>query len=130
MRVAPGQQYGQRIAQERAQQAVPLAGATSPGPAAAPSPSAPPPSGGMPTLLSGPPPGLLTPLDAPTQRPDEPITAGMDVGPGPGRAALGQLGGIGEDVNAALRAIFSRYPNEDIRRVLEAVDTDDGSGVS
>ena len=30
----------------------------------------------------------LTPLFAPSQRPDEPITAGVDVGPGPGANAL------------------------------------------
>lgn len=31
----------------------------------------------------------IIPLDAPTTRPDEPITAGIDLGPGPGSAALG-----------------------------------------
>jgi hypothetical protein len=31
----------------------------------------------------------ITPLYAPSQRPDEPITAGIDMGPGPGSAALG-----------------------------------------
>ena len=30
----------------------------------------------------------VTPLTAPTQRPDEPITAGMDFGPGPGSEML------------------------------------------
>jgi hypothetical protein len=30
----------------------------------------------------------ITPLFAPTQRPDEPVTAGADSGPGPGSAAL------------------------------------------
>lgn len=30
----------------------------------------------------------LTPLTAPTERPDEPLTAGMDFGPGPGSEAL------------------------------------------
>lgn len=31
----------------------------------------------------------VVPLTAPTQRPDEPVTAGVDVGPGPGREILG-----------------------------------------
>ena len=31
----------------------------------------------------------ITPLDAPTERPDEPVTAGMDMGPGPGKASIG-----------------------------------------
>jgi hypothetical protein len=30
----------------------------------------------------------VTPLDAPTQRKNEPITAGIDMGPGPGSSAL------------------------------------------
>ena len=30
----------------------------------------------------------LTPLFAPTQRPNEPVTAGVDIGPGPGSNAL------------------------------------------
>ena len=30
----------------------------------------------------------VTPLNAPTQRPGEPITAGIDMGPGPGSSAL------------------------------------------
>jgi hypothetical protein len=36
----------------------------------------------MPSLPS------VTPLTAPTERPDEPLTAGMDFGPGPGSEAL------------------------------------------
>jgi hypothetical protein len=31
---------------------------------------------------------MLTPLTAPTERPDEPLTAGMDFGEGPGSEAL------------------------------------------
>lgn len=31
----------------------------------------------------------ITPLDAPTERPDEPVTTGMDRGPGAGRASIG-----------------------------------------
>lgn len=31
----------------------------------------------------------VTGLGAPTQRPDEPVTAGMDAGPGPGSSVLG-----------------------------------------
>ncbi len=36
----------------------------------------------------------VVPLSAPTQRPDEPVTAGVDVGPGPGREVLGLKGPI------------------------------------
>jgi hypothetical protein len=31
----------------------------------------------------------VVPLTEPTRRPDEPVTAGLDVGPGPGREMLG-----------------------------------------
>jgi hypothetical protein len=31
----------------------------------------------------------IVPLNAPTRRPDEPVTAGVDAGPGPGREVLG-----------------------------------------
>ena len=31
----------------------------------------------------------IIPLNAPTRRPDEPVTAGVDAGPGPGREVLG-----------------------------------------
>lgn len=33
-------------------------------------------------------PTTVVPLDAPTQRPEEPLTAGVDFGPGPGSSAL------------------------------------------
>jgi hypothetical protein len=31
----------------------------------------------------------VVPLNAPSRRPDEPVTAGVDAGPGPGREVLG-----------------------------------------
>lgn len=31
----------------------------------------------------------VVPLNAPTRRPNEPVTAGVDIGPGPGREVLG-----------------------------------------
>lgn len=48
-----------------------------------PSPSPMPPTGG--------PPVDVVPFGAPTARPDEPITAGIDMGAGPGSASLGML---------------------------------------
>ena len=41
----------------------------------------------------GPLPGSLTALDAPSERPDEPITAGLPMGAGPGPEALGMRPG-------------------------------------
>ena len=98
---APGQEYGQRSQQRAAQRAVPLAPPPTPGPAAAPAGPAAAPQGGAPappstlTPLSGPPPadhqGLVSFLH-PTARPQEPITAGMASGPGPGPEILGGVG--------------------------------------
>lgn len=56
VKTGPSEQYGQRAAQERAQQAIPL-------PQQAPPP-------------------MPTDLFAPTQRPDEPVTAGLPEMPG------------------------------------------------
>lgn len=70
----------------------------------------------------------LIPLDAPTQRPDEPITAGVDAGAGPGSEVLNlpQGVGMGQDVDSgiqAIRAMYLRDPrNQDLRRILELVD--------
>ena len=40
--------------------------------------------------------GPVTPLYAPTERPDEPITAGVDIGAGPGSNALGMKPAVGK----------------------------------
>lgn len=131
VQAATGQAYGERAAQVAAQKAIPIARPatdavpTAPpaGPGGAPAPSAP-------AVPGGPQPGAVVPLDAPSMRPGEPISAGLPIGPGAGPEALGDLGGVGEDVDMQLRAIFSRFPNEDLRRILEMMDTDDGSGLS
>jgi hypothetical protein len=124
-RAASGQTYGKRSEQMAAQRAMPISR-----PSTDAVPSAPTGAGPAPPAPTGPRPGGVVPLDAPSQRPNEPLTAGLPVGPGPGPEALGDLAGLGGDVNMQLRAIFSRYPNEDLRRVLEMIDTDDGSGLS
>jgi len=70
-----GLQYGQRKVQEQSQQQVPIA----------PPPTNPPPVGAaISPLGTGPAPGELTPLHAPTALPDEPVTAGLPIGAGPG----------------------------------------------
>lgn len=66
---ATGQTYGEAGAQIAAQQQVPM------GPQPVPTPE-----GGGGGVL----PGSLGPLDAPTARPDEPLTAGAPFGAGPG----------------------------------------------
>jgi hypothetical protein len=71
-RYISGMPYGQGQAVMQQQQSAPMAGPT-------PQPSS---VAGMPSLPS------LTPLTAPTERPFEPITAGMDFGAGPGSEVL------------------------------------------
>jgi hypothetical protein len=79
IQVAPSQQYGQGVAQRSAQQAVPMAG----GPAL-PSPQV------SPAAVPAPVPGAGGGLARPTDRPGEPLTAGLPIGPGPGPEALTQ----------------------------------------
>lgn len=75
----------------------------------------------------------LIPLDAPTQRPEEPITAGVDAGAGPGSEILNlpQGVGMGQDVDSGIQAIRAMYlndpRNQDLRRILELVDKRMGS---
>lgn len=68
VRVAPGGEYGSRQEMEEIQSSAPMAEQSAP--ASAPRP---------------------TPINAPTARPDEPITAGAPVGPGVGPEAAGIL---------------------------------------
>lgn len=72
-RYIPGMGYGQGKQTLETQRSAPLAGNPAPiKPARTP-------------VLSGPTP---VPLNAPTQNPEEPITTGVDVGPGPGSEIL------------------------------------------
>lgn len=50
----------------------------------------------------------IVPLNAPTQRPDEPVTAGADAGPGPGMASLG-LGARDAASSDAFRSTLVSY---------------------
>ena len=72
-RYISGMEYGQGQAMMQQQQSAPMAG---------PTPTTQASSMAMPLLPE------LTPLTAPTERPSEPVTAGMDFGAGPGSEAL------------------------------------------
>ena len=69
-----GRDFGAVARDERAQREVPLR----------PPPSA---TAGVPNV-PGPAPGELTGLNAPTRRPNQPLTDGVDIGPGRGPEAL------------------------------------------
>lgn len=106
--VASNQQYGQRLAQQRAQEAVPMG---------APPTSVPSPVRKKPRIV----PGSLTPLTAPTTRPNEPITAGANFGPGPNAAAAGIPTIISPNQAAIdeLRQIAQMFPTEDLLDLLD-----------
>jgi hypothetical protein len=99
---AAGQQYGKRTQQIAAQRAMPMGrpstDAVPQGRGGAPSGPAAPPAGPMP--------GSLMPLDAPTQRPGEPVTTGLPVGAGAGPEALGPLGQLESDNGAKDLAMY------------------------
>jgi hypothetical protein len=65
----------------------------------------------------------LPPIDAPTGRPNEPVTAGAPMGPGPGPEVLGP-GVAPDDMVARLRAMYLRAPSEDLRELLEGLDAE------
>lgn len=95
------QAYGQRGDQMAAQRAMPLPRSDSAADAAAAAPAGPPSSAPPPDVPPAPNPNDpmllqmardfdpgITPLDAPSDRPDEPITTGLTTGPGPGPEAI------------------------------------------
>lgn len=90
-----GQEYGKRQAQERAQHVVPLP--------AQPQPVA---------------------LDAPTARPNEPLTAGIPMGAGAGPEALATSAGLSPDdeLAATIKGLARAYPNSDLMRLAASLD--------
>jgi hypothetical protein len=106
---ASNQQYGMRLAQQKAQQAVPM--------------------GQSPTTVSSPAqrprtaPGTLTPLTAPTARPNEPITAGANFGAGPNAMGAGIMPVIepADDVLNKLAYLNTMYPNPDLQNLINAL---------
>lgn len=84
--------------------------AATPNTTSAPRPSM---GGGQPTA----PPGAIGPLDAPTDRPAEPLTAGLPIGAGPGPSGPGGLASADPDV-MRLRALAQLYPSRDLLRLI------------
>lgn len=111
VKVTTNQEYGQRAAQEAAQQAMPLPQVSRVG--AAPV---------LPAQAQGPLPGSVTGLDAPTSRPAEPLTAGLPMGPGPGPEVLSQTGP--NDPLSMMRVLYRLFPYEEIREQLEIAETE------
>jgi hypothetical protein len=58
----------------------------------------------------------------PTQRPNEPITAGVDVGPGPGSEALMTPVDAPDQLATFARAMYMANPSPQLRRIVEAFE--------
>jgi predicted lipid-binding transport protein (Tim44 family) len=103
-----GQTYGEGAAQERRVQAVPTGAAPTQQRAQQAARRATPAA-----------PGSLT---APSARPMEPITAGAPFGPGVGPVAAGipMMPPSGNDVMEELKAIYQRFPNDDLADLLDS----------
>lgn len=68
-------------------------------------------------------PGQVVPLDAPTQRPGEPLTAGLPHGPGPGPEALGVQPGVAQGYQNArdhIGMLARAQPDNDALQYLAA----------
>lgn len=62
-------------------------------------------------------------LSDPSLRPNEPLMAGVNMGPGPGREALGPMPPAPTDpVRQVLQALDLMHPNPDIARALAQMD--------
>lgn len=70
----------------------------------------------------------LGPFDRPTEFPDEPVTAGAPVGPGPNTpmVPIGIQPGSKEDLTLRLRAIASKYPNPALLQMLKVMERRNG----
>lgn len=122
VQVASGLPYGERQALEAAQRQVPLPGAPSVVPVSAPVPPRP----------QGPTPGSLGAFNRPTEFPNEPLTAGLDIGPGPGSEAVTRGVALTENdtLAAKLRGLYSVYPNRDVLALLDYVQRRNNSASS
>lgn len=101
---ASGGQYGQRAELTQLAQGAPMAQAMP-----------------MPTAM-GTPPVPTVGIFEPTQRPDEPITAGVDVGPGPGSEALMTPVDAPDQLATFARAMYMANPSPQLRRIVEAFE--------
>lgn len=111
-RYISGLGYGQGQATMQQQQSAPMA--------ATPANGAMPQAGGIASMLP-----QITPLSSPTERPDEPVTAGSDLGPGPDSSVLNlptMATPQAESPIQIIQALYMQDPtNEDVRYILEGL---------
>jgi hypothetical protein len=108
-KAATGQTYGEAGKQMAAQRAVPMAA---------------PPTDVAPTATPQRPrvaPGSMGPLNRPTERPNEPVTAGAPFGPGRTQQLGGYIGPRNADpVLDELRAIYAVAPNDALADMIDS----------
>ena len=108
-KAATGQTYGEAGKQMAAQRAVPMAA---------------PPTDVAPTATPQQPrvaPGSMGPLSRPTERPDEPVTAGAPFGPGRTQQLSGYIGPRNSDpILDELRALYATYPSDELADMLDS----------
>lgn len=106
-----GAEYGEAEADLQRQQQQPVAGGATP--TASPGTAA---AAGQ--AMPGMGPGEIPTLSDPSAFPDEPLTAGLPSGAGPGTEVL-QSAAFGPPELSVMRGIYQKYPNDDIRRLIE-----------
>lgn len=103
-----GQPYGAASEQAQAQAAVP--------PQSPPGPPGAPPAAGPPPI----PPGGLGAFNRPTERPGEPLTSGLGMGPGAGPEALGMTS-RNDPISMQLRALYQQFPIPELADLLDEI---------
>lgn len=98
---AKGQTYGEASAQLEAQSAVPM-GAS--------------PTAVQPRIQ----PGSMGAFNRPTERPDEPVTAGASFGPGRTPTTQFVVPANNDDVLNELRALYQAYPSDELADMLDS----------
>ena len=109
IQAATGQTYGKATEQRNAQRAVPMA--------------APPTEATGQPQMRRPMPGSLGDLTRPTERPNEPITAGADFGAGPSslQAGIMPAPSASNDVLEQLLYLNRLYPNPDVENLISVI---------
>lgn len=111
MATAKGQTYGAATAQMESQRAVPMGQAPTEMQA------------GQQSYAT---PGSLGSFDRPSERPNEPITAGVNFGPGLNQmqAGITPAARMSDPVFERLRAIYDQFPNDELADLLDSYGTD------
>lgn len=101
-KMAPtGQTYGQATQQMQAQKAVPMGSA---------------PTDVQPQRVA---PGSMGAFNRPTERPDEPVTAGASFGPGR-TPTTAYMPPMEDEVVTELRALYAAYPSDELADMLDS----------